>query len=1074
MGIISITGIADSRVASVCADIFRKKAGQCLVAAPTFIRAKRLASDLSFFTDEKIYLLPSDEEVFVNYEAKNKDVLLERLKILRALASGERCMVVAPVDQIVQKLPPKKYFMESVLRLAEGDRAEVHDICSKLTDMGYERVPMVYAKGQFSARGGIVDIFSPYDEKPCRAEFFDIELESLRYFDPETQRSAKHLKSAEFYPAQQIVGPPEIFSNALKKISRNYASLEERRDQLAEAVKTRTNMQYLEHYTDYFYSEPEFLWDYMAEGTVMIDDPSAAMEKIESRTKEFKRDFEIFLEKKLVSPADMKYFPGKKEYLELYRQEHVYFCMPFAKTVRGAEEYEAVHNIQSRQGMMFNGRLELLEKELNIDVEEGYKVTIACSSDERLDNMGEFLEICGLKERVWLRKGQLSAGMVFPEEKIYIISDTDIFGKPKYRRRHFGKDGGGQAIKNFSDISKGDYVVHYSHGIGRFLGIEQMDIQGYRKDYFKVEYAGHDILYVPVEQMDLVQKYVGSDSAAPRINKMGGPEWRHTKAKAKAAVASMAKELLEISAARKKEGGYQFGPDTVWQKDFEGSFPYEETPDQIRCIEEIKADMERPEAMDRLLCGDVGYGKTEVAARALFKCAAEGKQAVMLVPTTVLASQHWHTLTERFSGFPFSVEMLSRFRSDAQQKKVIKGLKSGSVDIVIGTHKLLSSAVSFKDLGLLIIDEEQRFGVQHKESIKKLRKNVDVLTLSATPIPRTLHMSLLGLRDMSIIKEPPEGRYPVQTYVTEQEDFIIREAVQRELDRGGQVYVIFNRVSGIYKVADGISRLVPGCRISVGHGRMAEDRLEDVMMDFMAGNADVLIATTIIENGIDIPNVNTVIIIDADRYGLSQLYQLRGRVGRSNRLAYAYLMHKKDKVLSEVAEKRLRAIKDFTEFGAGFKIAMRDLEIRGAGDILGTEQHGHIVNVGYEMYCQMVEDAVKALKDGRGTAEREETTVNIHAAAYIPETYIEDEMLKLEMYKKIAAVSDEASAEEMRSELADRFGHIPEETENLIKIARIKALAQGLGIRKVTQKGSKTPDEMIEMLTMVQKAENVV
>ncbi len=1074
MGIVSITGISDSRVAAVCADIIKKAGGQFLIVVPNFVRAGKLASDLSFFTDEKICVMPSDEETFVNYEAKNKDALIERLNILKTLAEGQRCIVVAPVNQVIKKLPPHDIFLKSVSVLKTGETMDVHLLEERLTETGYERVPMVYAKGQYSKRGGIVDIFAPYNELPYRLDFFDDEIESIRLFDPESQRSLKKIDMVSLYPARQIVGGPSIYDDALRKIEKNYADMDERREQLKEAVITRTNMQHLENYIDYFYKSPEYIWDYMEKGTVIIDDPSKAMEKAEAKAKEFRDDFGVLLEKGVVSKADRKYLPAVSDYLKLYSREKVFFMMPFAKVVKGVETYEETYNIKSRQSMSFNGKMDILERELNMLVEDGYKVTLVLGTLERLANMKDFLDRCGLGERVWLKSGMLSEGMVFPEEKKCIITDGDIFGIRKYSSKRRRRHTGGEPIKSFSDISKGDYVVHDSHGIGRFIGIQQLNVRGIKKDYFKIEYAGKDMLYVPVEQMDIVQKYAGADAKVPRINKLAGKEWQNVKSGAKAAVAGMARELLETSAARKEQGGYAFGRDTIWQKEFEESFPYEETPDQLRCIEEIKADMEKPVAMDRLLCGDVGYGKTEVAARAMFKCVAEGKQAVVLVPTTILASQHYHTLKDRFEKFPFSVEMLSRFRTDAQQKKILRDAQKGMVDVIIGTHRLLSGDVRFKDLGLLVIDEEQRFGVRHKEAIKKLRKNVDVLTLSATPIPRTLHMSLMGMRDMSLIEEPPEDRYPVQTYVTEQEDYIIKEAIQRELERGGQVYVIYNRVSGIYKTADMIDRLVPGRKISVGHGRMDETALEDVMLEFIAGGSEILVATTIIESGIDIQNVNTVIVLDADKYGLSQLYQLRGRVGRGNRLAYAYLMHKKNKILSENADKRLRAIKDFTEFGAGFKIAMRDLEIRGAGNLLGSKQHGHMINVGYEMYLRLLAEAVKALGGETGMPEKEEALVELSVEAVIPQTYIEDEMIRLEVYKKIAGVTDKVSAEEMRQELMDRFGEIPEETENLIKVSYIKSLAENLGIKKVTQKGAKTPDEIIETLTLVQNNENMI
>jgi len=1056
MGIVNISGISDSRSAPICRDILKDRE-QGLIITPSYTGARRLASDLSFFVpDKKIYFVPADEETFVTYEAKNRDTLMEQLRILKAVSDGEACIVICPVSVAVKKLVPCSVFRNSAVRLARGRDTDQEKLANDLIDMGYERVPMVYAKGQFSMRGEIIDIFTPYNDLPYRVEMFDTEIEELRTFDPDTQRSIERLDSAEIFPAELLVREEEAFDRARKHISRAYKDLPERKDFLLDSLDSLTNMQLMEYYMDYFYREPEYIRDYMPDAAVIVDDPNRACENVEERNKEFKEDFEVFLEEGKVVASDKNNFPGKKDYFRLYEGDAVYFCTPFPRAVKGVEKFDELHSVQSRQTLSYNGKMDMLEKDIHRLLYNKYKVTIVCSTQERYDNMQEFLSRAGVSDRVWLRKGDLTAGMDFPEEKKCYITDGDIFGthkKKSVRPRSSTKKG--EPIKSFADIRKGDLVVHESHGIGKFAGIEQLRVKGEKKDYLKLKYAGNDLLYVPVEQMDMVQRYVGSDTESTKMNRLSGTEWRTTKAKAKASIASMAQDLLDITAARKAAPGHKFGPDTVWQKEFEDSFPYEETADQLRCIKEIKEDMESTMPMDRLLCGDVGYGKTEVAARAMFKAAAEGKQVAVLVPTTILASQHYYTLKDRFEKFPFSVEMLSRFRSDSEQKKIIDDMKKGRVDVVIGTHRMLSSDIKFKDLGLLVIDEEQRFGVQHKEAIKQLRSNVDVLTLSATPIPRTLHMSLLGIRDMSLIEEPPEARYPVQTYVMEEDDYVIKEAIERELDRGGQVYVIYNRVSGVHRIAEKIEQLVPGRRIAVGHGQMNENALEDVMMSFIEGDVDILVATTIIESGIDIPNVNTAIIIDADKFGLSQLYQLRGRVGRSNRLAYAYLMHKKEKVLSDVAEKRLRAIRDFTEFGAGFKIAMRDLEIRGAGNILGNEQHGHIVNVGYELYCKLVDDAVKALKGEVVSSEPRETTIDVQTSALIPKRYINDEVLKLGMYKKIASIEDEGDQKEIIEELQDRFGDIPRETINLIMVSRIKSLAEALEIKKVVQREDK-------------------
>lgn len=1059
MSITNITGIEGSRVAPVAGDIINKRAGQQLVITPTFIRAGRLAGDLSFFTDKKIYVMPTDEETFVSYEAKNRDTLLERLRIMKAAASGEECVIVAPVQVAIRHLQPAGVFMGGGMHFHVGEKLRLADVINKLIDIGYERVPMVYAKGQFSLRGDILDIYSPYGELPVRLELFDIEIESIRSFDPDTQRSVEKLEDLEVYPATLLIRDREAFERAKEKIEKNYVNLPERKEQLTESIDTLTNIQHLENYMDYFYPEFEYLWDYMDDPSVIIDDPARIYEKIQARMQELEDDFETFMQRGLVVKNDRSNFPGDEDYFKLYSLDEVFFCSPFSRAVKGADTYKEIRNITSRQMFSFNGKLDMLERELKRFLDNSYEVTIAASSAERMENLEEFLTRAGLAGRVVVKKGELTAGMDFPDEKKCVITDGDIFGSYKLRKKKAKAASPskqkGEVIKNFADISKGDFVVHEKHGIGKYIGLEQLTVQGEKKDYLKVKYAGGDILYVPAEQMELIQKYVGASSGSPKINKLSGTEWRQTKAKAKMAIANMAKDLLEMQASRKVNSGYKYGPDTVWQKEFEEAFLFEETADQLRCIEEIKRDMESDSAMDRLLCGDVGYGKTEVAARAMFKAVSEGKQVAMLVPTTILANQHYNTLRERFENFPFKVDMLSRFRSDAEQLKTVRNIARGTVDVIIGTHRLLSKDIQFKDLGLLVIDEEQRFGVSHKEKIKKLKKNVDVLTLSATPIPRTLHMSLIGIRDMSLIEEPPQDRYPVQTYVMEEDDNIIRDAIERELDRGGQVFIVYNRVSGVHRIAERISDLVPGKRIGVGHGQMSEQSLENVMMDFVNGDIDILVATTIIESGIDIPNVNTEIVIDADKFGVSQLYQLRGRVGRSNRLAYAYLMHKKNKVLSEVAQQRLRAIKDFTEFGAGFKIAMRDLEIRGAGNVLGEEQSGHLVNIGYELYCKLVDDAVRALNGEATAGERTEANIDINISAYIPDSYIDDEVLKLSMYKKIAAIETQEDEYDMRGELIDRFGDIPKATEDLLKVARMRSLAEKAGLMRVMIRGDK-------------------
>lgn len=1090
-GIINISGISESRTAYIAQEICKEE-GQSIIVVASELRAKRLASDLSFFASKNVYALPAEDEVFLRYEAKNNDRLIERLKILKALRTGEDCIVVAPVSAAIKKITPHSSFEENSLKIKQGDDIEITEIRDRLVAMGYDRTDIVDSRGQFGIRGGIIDVFTPDANDPYRIELFDTEVDSIRTFDLDTQRSIENLKYIEIYPAEQVMVDKDQYEVAASRLFKEYtaqagkldragqkakdkeaaeglddtesrrlfeaaANLTKRRDELCEYIRNVSNIQLLENYLQYFYDETEYLWDYMEDGTLIVDDPERIYEFLDTRSAELKEDFKVLLERGQIVPKDTELISDKTDFLKLYKEPLVYVISPFPKAIKGIDTYTELYNIQSRQMITFNGHMDLLETELKNYVKKNYMVYIVAGARERLDNLKEFCERAGIETNVIFKEGTLTAGMDFPEEKLCYISENDIFAAHKSgAKKRAGKaKTKGQKIQSFADMKKGDFVVHENHGIGKFLGIEQLNVQGEKKDYLKIKYAGNDMLYVPVEQMDIVQKYIGGDGVSPRINKLSGGEWKVTKAKAKAAIATMAKELLDLYASRSMEKGHSFGKDTVWQQEFEDSFPYTETADQLQSIAEIKEDMEKPVAMDRLLCGDVGFGKTEVAARAMFKCLAEGKQAAVLVPTTILANQHYYTLKERFEKFPFTVEMLSRFRSDAQQGSILKKLEDGSVDLIIGTHRLISEDVKFKDLGLLVIDEEQRFGVAHKEKIKQLKKNVDVLTLSATPIPRTLNMSLSGIKNMSLIEEPPEERYPVQTYVLEQEDAMIKEIIQREIDRGGQVYVVFNRVRGISRIAERVAELVPEARIAVGHGQMNERALEDVMLSFINGESNVLISTTIIESGIDIPNANTILILDADRFGLSQLYQLRGRVGRSNRMAYAYLMYQKDKVLSEVAEKRLKAIREFTEFGAGFKVAMRDLEIRGAGNLLGSEQSGHMMNIGYELYCKLIDDAVRGLQGEIINDKKEETSVELAVRANIPNYYIENETLKLQMYKKIAGIKTEEDEDEIVDELMDRFGDVPNDVLNLLKISRIRTLAEELSVSRVSEQQGK-------------------
>ena len=1052
-----LTGITDNQLAPVCARLLNKTPGQALILCPSLTRAKRVASDLAFFTDRSIFVLPELDVAALRYEAKSRTELDSELAALRALCEDDEAIVVAPVLGALRKIAPRDVFLRRARTVKPGDVLDRADLISALSEMGYERSYSSEACGQFAVRGDIVDVFVPGAYMPVRIEFFDDEVDSLRMYDPATQRSAQALDSISIYPAQFVVRGEYENTRAKAAADKALKDAPDRRRYLLDCIDNGINEQYLEGFVSYFYEKPGLIFDYLVKPSViMADDPARIGEVLDFYEKEQQELMEQGAEKRSAA-MDYNSHPSPEDLLKINSIDAasgIYWCTPFTQVVRYAPQLDSVEHVEARQAPVFSGHMDDFERELKQFLKEGYRITIACQTPDRLVNLKEFLSRAGLDGKVDLRDGSLVCGTVFPKEKEVFLSENDIFARSKKTRRKRAK---GAEIKVFTDIKKGDYVVHDAHGVGCFTGIEKLTVDGSTMDYLKIQYAGADVLYVPVDQLDNIQKYVGSEGIEPRINKLSGTEWQQTKARAKEAIKDMAEEFIQLSAKRQLARGYGFGPDSPWQREFEDAFPYQETDDQLRCADEIKKDMQKPVPMDRLLCGDVGYGKTEVAARAIFKCLEEGKQAAVLVPTTILANQHFNTFKDRFSGYPFNVEMLSRFRTDKQQDEIVKKLKTGEVDLVVGTHRLLSSDVQFKDLGLLVIDEEQRFGVEHKEAIKMLRENVDVLTLSATPIPRTLHMSLIGVRDMSVIEEPPEDRYPVQTYVMEQDDELIADAVRRELGRGGQVYVVYNRVRGINRIADMIEDLVPEARVAAAHGQMGEKQLEDVMMDFTTGRFDVLVSTTIIESGLDIPNVNTLIVLDADRFGLSQLYQLRGRVGRSSRMAYAYLFYKKDKVLTEIAEKRLRAIKEFTEFGSGFRVAMRDLELRGAGNILGVEQSGHMLSIGYELYCRLVEEAAAELKGQKpeDAPIKADTQVELGVSAYIPEKYLSDELTRLAMYKRISAVSSEEDRLEAEGELIDRFGDPPAEAENLLDVALIRNLASSMGVHRVVRQQNK-------------------
>jgi transcription-repair coupling factor (superfamily II helicase) len=913
---------------------------------------------------------------------------------------------------------------------------------------------------------------------PFRIELFDDEIDSIRTFNTETQRSIEKVYNIDIFPAKEIILSEENLNKGYKAIeedlNNSLKSLKGKKNsECAEKIKSIVNnnlellkqswtFETIDSYLNYFYEKPSTFFEYIKEAFIIVDDVQRCIGKFESVYSEFNENYENFLSRGNILPRQGELLLPKDIVIEQLKHKTSVTISAIAKRT---EELSPRSIVSFSEITLHNyhGQLDLLIEDIRLKKKEGYKTLILSGTKSRGERLINTLKdrdiesvyrdiISEIKDgEVVVTYGSILKGFEYPDIKICVISDKGVFGESKRKIRKRPKKGVAK-IKSFTDLKLGDYVVHVNHGIGVYKGIKQLEVKGHKKDYLKLEYLSNDILYVPVEQLDMVQKYIGGEGKSPKVNKLGGSEWTKTKRKVKKSIQDIAEGLIKLYAARSVVKGHKYSADTPWQSQFEEEFPFQETPDQLTAIEEIKLNMESDKPMDRLLCGDVGYGKTEVAVRAAFKAIMEGKQVAFLVPTTILAKQHFSNMKQRFASFPIKIDMVSRFRTPTQQKKTIQALKEGNVDVIIGTHRLLQKDVKFKDLGLLIVDEEQRFGVTHKEKIKNLKKNIDVLTLSATPIPRTLHMSLTGVRDISVIETPPEDRYPIQTYVVEFNDQLIRDAIIREISRGGQVYFVYNRVETIKDMASYISKLIPEARVAIGHGQMTERELENVMIDFMEKKYDILVCTTIIETGIDIQNVNTMIIYDSDKMGLSQLYQLRGRVGRSDRIAYAYFTYRKDKVLTEVAEKRLKAIKEFTELGSGFKIAMRDLEIRGAGNMMGSAQHGHMSTVGYDLYCRMLEDTISKV---RGDLDQEpiETTVDIKVDAYIPDNYIKDETQKIEVYKKIASINSYDEMMDVQEEIEDRFSDIPQSINNLINIAYIRCLARDLGVIEMKESG---------------------
>jgi transcription-repair coupling factor (superfamily II helicase) len=1065
-----ISGLTGSSRQIMIASLLEELRQPILVVTHNMFAAQKVADDLQeCLPRDRILLYPANELVAAEAAISSPETLAQRIEALTGLAGGFDGIVVAPLSGVRRYLPAQEEIRNARLDIEVGQTLEMDRFLIRLTELGYERVEKVESRGEMSVRGGIVDFFPLNTTNACRIEWFDDVIDSIRTFDPADQRSVDKLDQISILPCRELIAGAERFQNAaqqafemleeqLKKMNDRQAK-ERLREEIShdiERLRQGAVFPDLYKYIALLYPERQTLFDHMPSNTLLVlDEPTRLLET----ARQLARDEAEWITHLL---ANGKTLPGfvlgnDPESVIYHRPFPALFMSLFLRQIPHTQPQNIV-NFMCRAMQNFHGQMNVLKAEMERWKRAGSQVIMLANGEERLERLRRILHDYKIEEPL-LINGNLQSGFELASVHLAVITEGEIFSQKQRKvRRADRKIDNAERIRSYTELKVGDYVVHQNHGIGKYLGIGTLEIGGIHKDYIHILYAGGDKLSVPIEQIDMVQKYVGSEEKEPKLNKLGGTEWNRVKNKVRSSVKDIADDLIKLYAEREASPGYAFSPDTPYQKEFEAMFPYDETPDQLRAIEEIKRDMERPRPMDRLLCGDVGYGKTEVAIRAAFKAAIDGKQVAVLVPTTILAQQHYETFRERFSGFPFRIEVLSRFRSKKEQTETIKGVKTGTVDILIGTHRLLSSDVVFKDLGLLIVDEEQRFGVSHKEKLKKFKANVDVLTLTATPIPRTLHMSMLGVRDLSVIETPPENRFPVQTYVLEYSETLVREAIERELARGGQVYYLYNRVQGIQSMAERISALVPEARVAVGHGQMSEQELERTILDFLDGEYDVLVSTSIIETGVDIPNVNTLIVHDADKMGLSQLYQLRGRVGRSNRIAYAYFTYQRDKVLNEVAEKRLQAIKEFTELGSGFKIAMRDLAIRGAGNLLGAEQHGFIASVGFELYSQMLAEEVakrKAEYKGEPYVEKKQvnTQIGLNIDAYLPSDYIYDNIQKIEIYKKVAGVQSLEEADDLYDELVDRFGDPPQAVLQLLTVARLKVYGRMYAIESISQQG---------------------
>ena len=1084
---ILLTNVLESQKSHIISALYNNFSKTNLIICENDNKAREYYNDLKFFLKDNVFHYPSKDVVFYSANIKSLDIIKERFNVIKNILSGLPITIILSIEALFDRLVKKEVFEKFILNLKVGDIINQDEFINKLIFMGYERTESVEGSGQFAIRGGIIDIFSPVMENAFRMELWGDEIDSIRILDSFSQRSIENINNITIYPMRELVYEQKDLDFAIKNINSELEKtmkLYEKENKIQEKetlfvnikevlekLKNEKTFSGVDRYINFFYEDDTTLLDYLGKDIfIYIDEPNRIRQKAEYVLEEFYDSIKYRILKGEILPCQNNLIFSYDDILKFIENYKKILFINITHSLKDFKPKEII-NFNTKGTVILKNNLQALYDELFYYKKLNYKIIFISNGTTKCERLEKEFNEKGLttiflnEEKlynqnykiengiIYIIRGSLNKGFEYPQNKAIILADKEIFGEEKKAKKSSKKKKASK-IESFTDLKIGDYVVHENHGVAVFKGIEKIVTDGISKDYLKLGYADDGVLYVSINQLDIIQKYIAGGNANPKLNKLGTKQWTMAKSKAKKAVAELAKDLVILYAKRQQTKGYMYSKDNIWQTEFEDNFPYEETQDQLNAIADVKNDMESSRVMDRLICGDVGFGKTEVAIRAAFKAVQDEKQVVFLVPTTILANQHFQTFKTRMENYPINIELLSRFKTPKQQKETITRLEKGLVDIVIGTHRVLSKDIKFKNLGLIIIDEEQRFGVSHKEKLKSIKENIDVLTLSATPIPRTLHMSMAGIRDMSLLEEAPSARMPVQTYVLEYDTEAIRNAINRELARNGQVYYLHNKVNNITEEAIKIQNIVPNANVAFAHGQMPERELENVMLDFTEHKIDVLVCTTIIETGLDISNVNTIIINDADHMGLSQLYQLRGRVGRSNRTSFAYLMYKKNKVLQEISEKRLQIIKEFTEFGSGFKIAMRDLEIRGAGNLLGAEQHGHMDIIGYEMYCKLLNQAICEIK-GEAVESEFETLIDISVNAFITPTYIENEIQKLEMYKKISLIKNEEDFFDVQDELEDRFGTIPKVVQNLLNIALMKAYAHNLGINKISQRLNK-------------------